>query len=393
MKAALGALTLSLLLSFSLPQRAHAWGDDGHKAVALIADHYLAPDVRRTIAAMLAADTDPLTQHDIASEATWADKYRNHHRETAKWHFTDIEIDHPDINEACFGREQLAPGTLASNGSPDSCAIDKIKQFADELASSKTDSEEKIIALKFVLHFVGDLHQPLHSSDNHDKGGNAVKVIVDGFDHKPRDELHAFWDTQFVDALGASPAAIAQQLIETITPEQKAKWEQGSLDDWAMEAFAIAKSDVYGNPPLSKDVPQHLDQAYVDRAERDVRLQLSRAGVRLAAVLNKTLRSANGTVALSAPTSPSVTSQPAQTSTLPADDLTTGSIGGTDQFATEAEALKHCPSGTVVWANLRSNVYHFAGYPSYGNTKRGAFMCEADATHQDMHAAKAERRP
>jgi hypothetical protein len=392
MKSTFTALALSLLLLLSLPQRAHAWGDDGHKVVALIADHYLTQDVRRIVTAMLAADPDPLTAHDIASEATWADKYRNHHRETAKWHFTDIEIDRPDIKEACFGREPLPPGTLASNGAPDSCAIDKIKQFSDELASPKTDPEEKVIALKFVLHFVGDLHQPLHSADNHDKGGNAVKVMVDGFDHKPRDELHAFWDTQFVDALGPSPAAIAQQLVEAITPEQKTKWEKGSLDDWAMEAFAIAKSDVYGTPPLSKDMPQHLDQAYVDRAEKDVQMQLSRAGVRLAVLLNKTLGSANETVALSTPASRSAAPEPAETPTVPADDLTTGSTGGIDQFATEAEAQKHCPSGTVVWANLRSNVYHFAGYPSYGNTKRGAYMCEADATHQGMHAAKAERR-
>jgi hypothetical protein len=74
-----------------------------------------------------------------------------------------------------------------------------------------------------------------------------------------------------------------------ITPEQEAEWKQGTPDDWAIEAFSVAQADVYGDPPLSKDTLQHLDADYVARAEKDVALQLPRAGVRLAAVLNKAL--------------------------------------------------------------------------------------------------------
>jgi hypothetical protein len=381
MKAIFAALALCMII----PQHALAWGDDGHKVVALIADHYLTPEVRNTVGALLAQDSDPLTAHDIASEATWADKYRNSHRETANWHFVDIEIDNPDISSACAGRPPLPPNTLASNGPP-ACILDKIQQFTTELAKPGTDPEERLVALKFLLHFVGDLHQPLHSSDNHDRGGNQIKVIVDGFDHKPRDELHAFWDTQFVEAQENSPSEFAQRLIAQITPQKKAEWEKGAPDDWAMEAYVMAKADVYGDPPLSKDMPQHLDQAYVDRAEKDVRLQLSRAGVRLAAIINKALSSTK----LAAPsTSTSTTAMP----TKPSDNLTTQTSGGTDQFQSEAEAKVYCRTGTVVWANFRSSVFHFAGYPSYGNTKRGAYMCEVDATRQGMHAAKAEQHP
>jgi hypothetical protein len=386
MKAVLAALAVSMLI----PQYAHAWGDEGHKVVALIAEHYLTPDVRDTVNALLAQDADELTQHDIASEATWADKYRTHHRETSKWHFVDIELDHPDIDAACYGRAPLPAETLASNGPPDACVLDKIKQFSQELAKPRIDPEERLIALKFLLHFVGDLHQPLHSSDNHDKGGNAIKVYVDGFEHKSRDELHGYWDTQFVEAQENSPSEFAQRLIAQVTPQQKAEWEKGSVDDWALEAYAMAKADVYGSPPLSADLPQHLDRAYVDRAERDVRLQLSRAGVRLAAILNKVLPSAIGG-APSTSTSNSVSPRTTPIATTPIDNLKTKTSGGTDQFQTEVEAKSHCPTGTVVWANLRSSVYHFAGYPSYGNTKRGAYMCEADAASQGMHAAKAEQ--
>jgi hypothetical protein len=80
--------TLALVLTANIVQSraAFAWGDDGHKVVALIAEHYLTPTAKRQVDALLAADTDNLTAHDIASEATWADKYRNAHRETSSWH-------------------------------------------------------------------------------------------------------------------------------------------------------------------------------------------------------------------------------------------------------------------------------------------------------------------
>ncbi|HEY1803265.1 MAG TPA: S1/P1 nuclease [Terracidiphilus sp.] len=293
MRATTAALGVSLLLAAS--GHAFSWGDDGHKTIALIAQHCLTPNVEKDVAALLAADTDDLTKHDIASEATWADKYRDennrrdHYEQTKNWHFTDLEISHPDLTAACFGRKPLPAGTLASNGDKMDCAVDKIEQFETELAAPGTDAEERLFALKFILHFVGDLHQPLHSSDNNDEGGNEVKVIVDGFPHKAKDELHGFWDTQFVDALATPPTKLAQQLLAKITPADAASWATGTPEDWAMEAFHIAQSDTYGSPPLSKSEVQHLDSSYVEAAKKDVSLQLSKAGIRLAYILNRAL--------------------------------------------------------------------------------------------------------
>jgi hypothetical protein len=139
------------------------------------------------------------------------------------------------------------------------------------------------------------MHQPLHSSDNHDGGGNAVKVTVDGFVHEDNDNLHGYWDTQFVDALvanvaaNARPVMLANKLLSEITPDQVNEWQNGTPHDWAMEAFKVSVSDAYGHPPLSKTTMQHLDSTYSDRAEKDISLQLSKAGVRLAFVLNKAL--------------------------------------------------------------------------------------------------------
>jgi hypothetical protein len=111
-----------------------------------------------------AADTDDLTKHDIASEATWADRYRDsngrrdHYDDTKRWHFVDLEIDDPDITKACYGRRPLSPDTPASIGDKLACVVDKVAQFAAELEAPGTDAEERLFALKFILHFVG--HAP-----------------------------------------------------------------------------------------------------------------------------------------------------------------------------------------------------------------------------------------
>jgi hypothetical protein len=175
-----------LCVALTKPHPAAAWGDEGHKIIALIAEHYLDPAIRTKVATLLAADTDTLTAHDIASEATWADKYRDSDRNTTKiryeatwrWHFVDIELTQPDLASACFGHPPLPPGVPASKGPPQACVVDKIDQFAAELRDPATSAPEQLLALKFLLHFVGDLHQPLHASDDHDAGGN--KKVVTG---------------------------------------------------------------------------------------------------------------------------------------------------------------------------------------------------------------------
>jgi hypothetical protein len=293
----MSSLAASLCCLLATSHAVSAWGDDGHKAIALIAEPCLTAEAREAVTSMLSADPSNLTRHDIASESTWADKYRDqnnrqdYYQQTQYWHFTDIEIDHPNLTAACFGRPPLPQGVLASNGPAQACAVDKIKQFQVELASPRIDAEERLVALKFILHLVGDVHQPLHSSDNHDRGGNDVKVIVDGFAHTSRDNLHAFWDTQFVDALAMPPVELARQLRAMITPADATSWAVGTPDTWAMETFEVAKADVYGNPPLSNAQAQHLDAACANTAEMDVTIQLSRAAVRLANLLNGALGS------------------------------------------------------------------------------------------------------
>ena len=168
------------------PRSALAWGGEGHEIIALVAERFLDPAVREKIAAMLAADPDNLTAHDIASEATWADRYRDsdrngsrqHYAQTRDWHFVDVELTDPNLDRACFRHPPPPTGTMASNGPSRACVVDKIDQFLAELADPRTDPEERLVALKFVLHLVGDLHQPLHASDDHDAGGTRKRGIA-----------------------------------------------------------------------------------------------------------------------------------------------------------------------------------------------------------------------
>jgi hypothetical protein len=284
------AVAWVLNIASSLP--ALAWGDEGHEVIALIAQTHLDPTALKKVSALLAADTDSLTSHDIAAEATWADKLRNSNdngarQKTRQWHYVDIEISAPDIDYACFGHPFLSSGELASNGPEADCVVDKIQQFAAELASPATNPEEQIVALKFLLHFVGDIHQPLHAADDNDRGGNEKRVAATGF---RAGNLHHFWDTEFVRRLGPDAAAIASDLNRRISASDVQRWSQGGAADWALETFTIGRDDAYGQlPEPSGRGIFVLSDDYVAMADRDVASQLSKAGIRLAYILNKTL--------------------------------------------------------------------------------------------------------
>ena len=246
---------------------------------------------------MLAADTNTLTAQDFVSESMWADRYRDSDRNGAKvnylrtrqWHFTDIELADGNIDLACFNHPPVATGTPASLGPPTDCSIDKINEFAAELRSPTTLAGEKLVALKFLIHFVGDLHQPLHSADNHDAGGNAETVSAAGLGSGL---LNGFWDRQLTQRLGTDPIAVGDALATTITKAQVATWSTSAPTDWALESCELAKIKVYGTLPKPNAAGVYvLPASYVTASQGIVTLQLSRAGVRLARVLNDALGS------------------------------------------------------------------------------------------------------
>jgi hypothetical protein len=272
---------------------AHAWGDLGHRVTALIAYRHLTEGARSALDTMLAGDPDTLTEPDFASRAIWADKYRNYHRETAAWHFVDIEIDHPDLRAACYGFPQLTAHQTAAEGPAEDCIVNKIDEFAAELSNPRTPPAERLLALKFLIHFVGDLHQPLHSADHFDRGGNCVFLSPS----PPAGEtnLHAYWDIGTVDSLGSSADQIAAKLDARLTPDDLKAWSAGTPQSWAMESFDLARRDAYALSSLptcrahgSVDLPA----AYQAEAKKDAAEQLLKAGIRMAGLLNRALGTA-----------------------------------------------------------------------------------------------------
>lgn len=290
-------IAVSGMVGLLLPPSAHAWGDQGHQVVALIANHYLTPSVNQKVDAILATDDSNLTpDKGIASEATWADKYRDSDRNTTKirynatheWHFVDIELADGDIESACFSHPALPSGTSASKGPAKNCVLDKINQFSAELMDSATPVEEKRLALQFLLHFVGDLHQPLHASDDHDQGGNAKKVKAAGI---ATNSLHHYWDVEFVKRLGTTPSTVANKVIATITPGQIAAWSKGTPESWAKQSYEASKLRVYGGLGDADASGKYtLSTSYVTNATNATSRQLARAGVRLARILNTALQ-------------------------------------------------------------------------------------------------------
>ena len=295
-------LLLLLAAGLTAAPAAHAWGDEGHRIVALIAQHDLRPSVREQVQVLLEGDDSGLTPDtSMASEATWADRYRDSDRRdgvagghgpryerTWRWHFVDLELTAPDLTRACYGRPPLPPGTLASQGPAEDCIVDKIQQFTAELSNPLTPLPERRLALQFLLHLIGDLHQPLHAADDHDAGGNRVRVVAPG--RRPG-SLHEYWDVQFVRDLGTDAPEVAARLIAQISSGDRAAWSRGSVADWAMQSFAVAQAVAYGTlPPADASGERHLTADDIALADNAVATQLSRAGVRLALVLNRALR-------------------------------------------------------------------------------------------------------
>jgi hypothetical protein len=293
----------ALAITLALPAASlFAWGDDGHEIIGVIGYTRLAPAVKKKVDALLAADRDTLTAADFVSRTAWADKYRDSDRQTTKrryegtreWHFVDIELSDGNVESACHRYPTLPSGQFASAGPAKACVIDKISQFAAELRNNTTPKSEKILALKFLLHFIGDLHQPLHAADNRDRGGNDVAILYGN--RSTPDNLHSYWDRELIERLGSDPRKIGAALNRQIATAKAESWSRGTPGAWAKESFGQAKSVAY-NLTGAREVNDErggkivrLDAGYEQRALPVVREQLSKAGVRLAAVLNNALR-------------------------------------------------------------------------------------------------------
>src|SRR6266853_6560710 len=236
-----------------LPMRASvAWGPEGHRVIALIAERALQqsdPAVRAKILAILATDKGKgLTKNDIASEATWADVLREKSEEarhaTGAWHSTRFSPDNPDLARACSGRNPLPAGYPASHGPKDNCSVDKIQQFAAELKDPETSPGERLAAVQFLLNLAGDLNDPLHAIDRGDQGGECIAVQIGS---KPPVRLSTYWrDTLVAEVVGSDPAKGAARIAASVPAAEAQKSAEGTPESWAQETYEVAKTVTYG---------------------------------------------------------------------------------------------------------------------------------------------------
>jgi S1/P1 Nuclease len=138
-------------------------------------------------------------------------------------------------------------------------------------------------ALKFIVHFVADLHQPLHCADDNDRGGNDVHVTFFG----ENANLHSVWDTLLIERIDSDPGHYADRLDADLTDSTIRAFEQGTVEDWALESHAVGKKVVYGALPRRETIDLGTD--YFEVAAGAADLQLQKAGIRLAFILNEAL--------------------------------------------------------------------------------------------------------
>jgi hypothetical protein len=239
------------------------WGEEGHRLVVELAEGLMTPAAKARITATLRAG------ETLEEMATWADEVRRTRKETEEWHYVDIPL--------------MSAGLEMKRDCPKgNCVVAKISDFRKAWADWSLSAESRREALLFLIHFVGDLHQPLHCENNDDRGGNDVPVLF----LKAQTNLHALWDSGLLRNMEGEDHLLAI-LRQAITPEQTAAWSGGTVEQWADEAFHAARTTVYGLLPATPaGKAAQVGQWYEQMAHPVVEQQLKKAGVRLAAILN-----------------------------------------------------------------------------------------------------------
>ena len=288
-------VSLALLALLSLPGRGQAWGVTGHAIIADIAEHHLTPAALDQVHALLGVEG---FEH-LDQVASWPDTIRKERPEASPWHYTDIPL-----TETAY-----VPARDCKNGD---CSVEAIKRFTALLADRSQPAAKREEALKFLVHFVGDQHQPLHGAENAgDHGGGTVKITYFGDNGSAQYplNLHWVWDTSIIEhhlnvkeGATTDPNLEARRAAAVAANDIDRKFSRGAPNSaaadpavWALESHDAAAKAVYPGvvapgaaaPPS----PVILGEAYQKKAWPVVERRLELGGLRLADLLNKALGS------------------------------------------------------------------------------------------------------
>ncbi|MCZ7593273.1 MAG: S1/P1 nuclease [Kiritimatiellae bacterium] len=254
-------------------QRANAWGGAGHRIVAHIAELRLTDHTHQALAALLYS-SNQISDNMICN---WPDYVRRDMPETGPWHFVDI----PHGSTGYDAERDCVDGQ---------CIVHQISVMEKLIADPTKSIEDRNIALRFLVHFAGDLHQPLHCSDyDEDYGGNLRPVIYPGLP-KPT-SLHGVWDSRLLNDSMSPLGALeyADKLNDRISNRRARFWARGTPEDWANESFHISMESVYSILPEKDGPPLEISKDYIKSSQKVVDLQLMKGGIRLATILNRAM--------------------------------------------------------------------------------------------------------
>ena len=247
-------LSAAIVLTASFD--AHAWGAEGHQIIAAIAQQNLQPAAAKEVARILAQEPGAT----LVSVSTWADEHRS--PVTAPWHY----INFP--KGGCqYEQERDCPDGK--------CVIEAIRKQTSILQFDVND-EKRLTALKYLVHLVGDVHQPLHAGWGEDRGGNTYQLQA----FMRGSNLHAWWDSGMIRYVEEKEGPLLPELQSRKTPP--------IVKDWKAETAAVESCRIVD---LEGFYPGRLvDVDYINRYRDTLRQRLHTAGIRLAALLNKVLQ-------------------------------------------------------------------------------------------------------
>lgn len=333
-------MVLFLIVSLALvPSSAWGWGREGHQIVAAVAEDHLDETAKVMIQSLIG-------NNHLYSIASWADDIRKERHDTAPWHYVDIPVG------STYEASRDCPA-------PNSCVVVEITEFVKVLTDKQASRDDRAEALKFVVHFVGDIHQPMHAVGEA-KGGNGVHVTFLESNHCGRYNcnLHGVWDSDLIEHTGLAREEYARREEELIGTGKLEALVGGSPEQWADESLRLAQAAWV---PDGTD----LDERYYEKQITVVDRQLALAGLRLARLLNDSIGK--------------MTPRDFAASTTAADNSASSGRAGETQNATG--------SGVNVWVNTKSGAYHCPDTRWYGNTKRGEYMNESEAVKNGYHPA------
>ena len=281
---------LPFAAALALASPAHAYWEYGHQTIARIAMKNVTARTARRVDALLARsallDTPTCPARTPVQASTWADcvKPLKDAGGTSRfgyaygWHFQDVEICEP------------FEASLAAACKDGNCVSVQIDRDVATLKDRHAPERERVLALVFLLHFVGDLHQPLHAGEKHDKGGNDVAASYGGY-APGRFNLHSIWDGPLAErAITSGP-----DMVRRYPVAERRRVAAGSVADWSRESWQVARDSVYasiepgGDACAPTPAKATLDAAMIDRLVPVARLEVERGGLRLAKLLDAAL--------------------------------------------------------------------------------------------------------